>query len=411
MVAAAALGRLDLVRRFFDADGRLTSPLRRQGRDMDDRDAVGLAALYAYVRHQPAVVDYLLEKTGNWDMIGVNNGTLLHRAAWAGDLPMVQRLVALGADINNRNNPYRGTPMDWAWHNNQREAVQWIQDHCAVDLHNAVAYDLREQVAARLREDPASVNGRLDDGDIALGTPLHSAARLNRVEIAALLCDRGAYRDALAGDGTTPLDVAEAHGSAGVAALLDERGARRAGDAPSRAAVRARPAWDYDESHDTIRLRVMAGDAEWEAAIAALAEKKASGFDARGQMTDARLARVADVGHVTRIELEGSAGVSDAGRRAPVAAEAAVSRSERDRNLGRRAGGPSRSSRAEDVPAVSRGRHRSRALAPGRVRAARARRGLSRGGSRVASVALGEAVAPQAGDWPRLHGRGSRDAS
>jgi ankyrin repeat protein len=61
------------------------------------------------------------------DMIGVANGTALHRAAWSGDLAMVQRLVAKGADISNRENPFRGTPMGWAWHNHQMEVVRWIQ--------------------------------------------------------------------------------------------------------------------------------------------------------------------------------------------------------------------------------------------------------------------------------------------
>jgi ankyrin repeat protein len=62
----------------------------------------------------PRAVDYLLEKNGNWNTIGVNNGTALHRAAWAGDLAMVQRLVAKGADIANRNNPFNATPLDVA---------------------------------------------------------------------------------------------------------------------------------------------------------------------------------------------------------------------------------------------------------------------------------------------------------
>ena len=57
---------------------------------MTARDAVGLALLYAYVREQRAAVDFLLEKDGNWDMVGVNNGAALHRAAFAGDLEMVQ---------------------------------------------------------------------------------------------------------------------------------------------------------------------------------------------------------------------------------------------------------------------------------------------------------------------------------
>ena len=54
----------------------------------------------------PDAVDFLLEKDGNWNMTGVNNGTALHRAAGVGDLAMVERLVAKGADLGDRNNPF-----------------------------------------------------------------------------------------------------------------------------------------------------------------------------------------------------------------------------------------------------------------------------------------------------------------
>jgi hypothetical protein len=111
VMAAAALGRLDRLASFFDGEGRLRSVPRRQGKAMDARDAVGLALLYAYVRHQPHAVDFLLDKDGNWNMIGVANGTALHRAAWSGDVAMLRRLTERGADINNRDNPFSGTPM------------------------------------------------------------------------------------------------------------------------------------------------------------------------------------------------------------------------------------------------------------------------------------------------------------
>ena len=241
LFAAAALGRMDLLAAFFDARGELIAPPTRHGKEMAARDAIGLALLYAYVRSQPDAVDFLLEKDGNWNMTGVNNGTALHRAAWAGDLAMVKRLVAKGADINNRDNPFFGTPMDWAWHNKQHEIVRWIQEQCAVDLHNAVAYDLRDQIAARLREAPSSVNQRLEDGDIPMGTPLHTAARLNHQVAAAMLLEHGADIDALAGDGTTPLDTADANGAAGVALMLEQRGAARTAAPDPHTHPRLRP--------------------------------------------------------------------------------------------------------------------------------------------------------------------------
>ncbi|HET7220702.1 MAG TPA: ankyrin repeat domain-containing protein, partial [Vicinamibacterales bacterium] len=241
LFAAAALGRVDLLRTFFDASGALSERPRRHGKELAEADAIGLAMLYAYVRQQPDAVDYLLARHGNWNMIGVNNGTALHRAAWAGDLAMVKRLVEKGADINNRDNPFFGTPMGWANHNDQGEVVRWIQQHCDVDLHDAVAFDLRDQVAARIAERPASVNGRINDGEIPMGTPLHTAARLNRQEAAAILLEHGADINAVAGDGSTPLDTADAHAAAGVALMLERRGAVRNLASDPHAHPRLRP--------------------------------------------------------------------------------------------------------------------------------------------------------------------------
>lgn len=244
LLAAAALGRMDLVHGAFDSRGRLRKRPRRGGKTMTARDAIGLAMLFAYVNKHPDAVEFLLEKNGNWNMVGVNNGTALHRAAWQGDLVMVQRLVAKGADIANRDNPFTSTPLSWAQHNKQDAVFQWFRAHCAIDLHDAVSFDLREHVEARLREDPESVNRRLDQWDIPQCTPLHWAPWLSiedvdgrhaldparREELVALLLEKGADPNAVAGNGLTPLDVADAAQAAGIAALLERHGGKRAAE-------------------------------------------------------------------------------------------------------------------------------------------------------------------------------------
>lgn len=241
---AAALGRMDLLQAFFGEDGRLLSRPLHRGRPLNDRDAIGLALLFAYVGGHNEVVDYLLKKDGNWNMTGVNNGAALHRAAWAGDLAMVQRLVAKGADMSNRDNPFNSTPLSWAQHNKQHEVFEWMRTHCPIDLHEAVGLNLHDHVVARLREDPAAVNRRLDMWETPQSTPLYWAAwtriqdvegehawdESSRLELVRLLLDHGADPNIVAGDGCTALDVAMTAGAERIAALLVSRGGKRASD-------------------------------------------------------------------------------------------------------------------------------------------------------------------------------------
>ena len=246
--AAAALGRMDLLRDCFDGTGRLRLRSFRQGRVMTDRDAIGLALLFAYVRGQQQAVDFLLAKDGNWNITGVNNGTVLHRAAWEGDLPMVRRLVAKGADMSNRDNPFNSTPLSWAQHNKQDEVFQWMRTHCAIDLHEAVCFDLREHIEARLLEDPTSINRRLDQWEIPQCTPIHWAAWPHyedvdgrhshdesvRKELVKLLLDKGADPNIVAGNGCTALDIADAAHAPTIAALLEQYRAKRTRDLQRR---------------------------------------------------------------------------------------------------------------------------------------------------------------------------------
>jgi ankyrin repeat protein len=230
LLAAAALGRMDLLRAAFGKIGTLRSRPRRRGKTMSERDAIGLALLFAYVREQSEAVDFLIQKDGNWNMTGVNNGTALHRAAGGGDLAMVERLVAKGADVSDRNNPFDATPLSWAYHGKQDAVCQWIRSHCVVDLPDAVSFDLRDHVEARIGEDPQSINRQIDHWEIPRSTPLYWAARLNHEEVAKILVDQGADPNILAGDGLTALDIALEKGAAGVARSVEQKGGKRSAE-------------------------------------------------------------------------------------------------------------------------------------------------------------------------------------
>jgi len=241
---AAALGRMDLLRGFFDERGHLRARPRRDGQLLTERDAIGLAALFAFVNHRKEAFEFLLEKDGNWDMTGVNNGALLHRAAWDGDLALVERLVAKGADVGNRDNPFGGSPLSWAQHNKQQAVFDWLRAHCRIDLHDAVGFDLREHVEAQLREDPSSVNLQRDHWEVPRSTPLYWAAwthifdvdgrhdldESHRLGLVRLLLDAGADPNIVSGDGNTALDVAIAGGAQQIQHLLKTHGAKRGED-------------------------------------------------------------------------------------------------------------------------------------------------------------------------------------
>jgi ankyrin repeat protein len=242
--AAAALGRMDLLRDCFDEDGELKERPYRRGKRMSARDAIGLALLFAYVNNRKEAVDFVLEKDGNWDMTGVNNGAAMHRAAWEGDLEMVKRLIAKGADIYNRDNPFNSTPLSWAQHNKQQAVFDWMRTNCRIDLHEAVGFDLREHVEARLREDPTSVNRRLDHWEFTQCVPLHWAAWTSvedvdgrhyfdlarRKELVELLLKHGAEVNVVAGNGMTPVDIAEADKAPEIVEILRRYGGKRAGE-------------------------------------------------------------------------------------------------------------------------------------------------------------------------------------
>ena len=105
--AAAGVGRLDVVRSFFNDDGSLKPTATEKQRT----DGFAWACEFG----RSSVVDFLL-RTG----IDVNaklphdRQTGLHWAAYAGHADTVRLLLAHGAAVDSRDDSYDGTPLGWA---------------------------------------------------------------------------------------------------------------------------------------------------------------------------------------------------------------------------------------------------------------------------------------------------------
>lgn len=71
--------------------------------------------------------------------------------------------------------------------------------------------------------------------------------------------------------------------------------------------------YQIDRRDNSIAPRRVLTAAEWDALLDVMREQRISSLQANGQMTDALLARVAQLGHVTRLDFEGSRQMTDAG--------------------------------------------------------------------------------------------------
>ena len=115
------------------------------------------------------------------------DGTLLLTAVWRRSKPMIDLLLANGANINQRSRWWAGGfgVLD----DDHGLADYLIERGARVDIHAASRLGRAEMVRTLLTEQPERVHARGGDGQ----TPLHVAAN---VEIATLLLDAGADIDA-----------------------------------------------------------------------------------------------------------------------------------------------------------------------------------------------------------------------
>lgn len=114
IVAAAGLGRLEMVREFFDQAGKSKAP-RNPGRrarvpeSPDEQRAQAL--LFAAIHGRTDVAALLLEKGVDPGVKGSQGFTPLHWAAWKGHVATLNVLLKYGAPLEAKND-YGGTVLD-----------------------------------------------------------------------------------------------------------------------------------------------------------------------------------------------------------------------------------------------------------------------------------------------------------
>jgi len=104
---AAGVGRLDVVRSFFDDNGNLKPPATAQ----QLKDGFAWACQFG----RAAVVEFLLDKgTPTDEKLKHDGQTGLHWAAYGGHADTVQLLLKRGASVHVKDSSYDGTPLQWA---------------------------------------------------------------------------------------------------------------------------------------------------------------------------------------------------------------------------------------------------------------------------------------------------------
>jgi hypothetical protein len=106
---AAGLGRLDLVKTFFDADGRLKSTATTK----QLKDGMAWACEYGHTE----VIDFLLDRgIAVGERLRPHGQTGLHWAAHGGYVDAVKVLLRRHAPVDVKDERFDGTPLGWALH-------------------------------------------------------------------------------------------------------------------------------------------------------------------------------------------------------------------------------------------------------------------------------------------------------
>ncbi len=142
----------------------------------------------------------------------------LHEAAWRGHVDMLRLLVERGADVSVRDSYEGGTPVGWAYHGKQKEALEFLAG-CEIDLFDCIRVRRHERLEALLEQNKAllettmgDLRGKSDVEDspacIDWRTPLAQAVLLGNPDAVRLLLEKGADPEVCDPDGRSIRTIA-----------------------------------------------------------------------------------------------------------------------------------------------------------------------------------------------------------
>ena len=230
LIAAAEKGHVEVVRMLIE---------HRANKDTANYYGV-TALMWASIRGHVAVTEYLLEQGCDVDRANSNNGyTALHHAAQYNCLEVAQLLLRFGAKLDLRDCQGR----------NAADLATARGHHDIADAIRAEETHRRERQAAALggvtthMAQISSINAAVRAGDLARvqalvaagadieerqwsggPTPLYRAAEKGHLVVARYLVERGADKEATAGNGFTSLIAAAHEGHIDVVRMLIEQG-------------------------------------------------------------------------------------------------------------------------------------------------------------------------------------------
>jgi ankyrin repeat protein len=221
IMRAAQSGDLDALRAGLDAHPEWIDAL---GGGFQKATALHLAAL----RNQHAAARLLIERGADLNRRDFpDNAAPLHFAAAHGDLETIRLLVEAGADIAGNGDDHGVGVLGWAtcFGEVRQEVAAYLLDHGAkLNLWTAVSLDRAGELRAMIAGDRALLTARMTRNEHRR-TPLHLAARKNRLRIVELLLELGADPNARDATGATALTTASEVGAdPGIVAALSAAG-------------------------------------------------------------------------------------------------------------------------------------------------------------------------------------------